>query len=328
LFPYGMLFVAAALFLSSTPHRARPDDAEPPVTFLFTWGQKGKADGEFDAPIGIAINAEDELYISDFRNNRVQKFSADGKFLLKFAVAEMPGGIAVDRQKRIYVAPLMSHKVCVYNEQGELLREWGKLGTGDGEFEQPGGIAIASDGTVYVADQVNRRVQRFDAEGKFLGKWGEYGTNPGQFDGVENLKNRTGGPNFVALDTKGNVYTTEAKLGRIQRFTADGKPLFAFGNNSTDPGGFGGRPKNLPGPIGVCVDRFDRIWVTSTNNRLQLFSPDGKLLFGFENLEPGTEPKRFHTPHGMVIDSKGHLYVVDSQNYRIQKFAVPGPEGQ
>jgi sugar lactone lactonase YvrE len=317
-----MLF---ALGVLATTCDSRAEETDPPLTFLLTWGQKGKADGEFDAPIGIAIDAADDLYISDFRNNRVQKFSAEGKFLLKFAVAEMPGGIAVDREKRVYVAPLMSHKICVYNEQGELLREWGKLGTGDGEFEQPGGIAIAPDGTVYVADQVNRRVQRFDPGGKFIGKWGEYGTNPGQFDGVENLKNRTGGPNFVALDNKGNVYTTEAKLGRIQRFTADGKPLFAFGNNSTDPGGFGGRPKNLPGPIGVCVDRFDRVWVTSTNNRLQLFSPEGKFLFGFENLEPGTEPKRFHTPHGMVIDSKGHLYVVDTQNYRIQKFAAPEP---
>src|SRR6185295_6585569 len=105
------------------------------------------------------------------------------------------------------------------------------------------------------------------------------------------------GPNFVAVDRQGNVFTTEAKLGRIQKFSAGGKPLLAFGSNSTDPGGFGGRPKNLPGPIAVCVDRHDRIWVSSTNNRVQLFSPEGKYLFGLDALTPGAAPGQFHTPH-------------------------------
>ncbi len=91
----------------------------------------------------------------------------------------------------------------------------GQGGKSEGEFDQPGGIAIAKDGTVYVADQVNRRVQRFTTEGKFLGKWGEYGSKPGQFDGVENLKNRTGGPHFLAFDRDGNIFTTEGKLGRV-----------------------------------------------------------------------------------------------------------------
>ena len=298
------------------------NDQRPQLEPLKVWGQKGKADGEFDAPIGIAITAKDEIYITEFRNNRVQKFDAEGKFLGKFDVEPMPGGIAVDAKGEIYVAPMMSHKICVYDDTGKLLRTWGKQGTGDGDFDQPGGIAVAADGTVYVADQVNRRIQHFAPDGKFLGKWGEYGTAVGQFDGVENIKNRTGGPNFVAVDKAGHVYTTEAKLGRIQKFTPDGKHLLAFGSNSTDPGGFGGRPKNLPGPIALIVDPQGRIWVSATNNRVQLFSPEGKYLGGFESLMPGTEMGQFHTPHGLVLDSKGNLYIVDAQNHRVQKFAV------
>ena len=303
--------------------------AEPkpgPIQFVLQCGKLGAAAGEFHSPIGIAINAKDEIFVSEFKNNRVQKFSTEGKFLSQFPVENMPGGIAVDGQGRIYVAPMMSHKICVYNEAGKLVRSWGKQGKGDGEFDQPGGIAIGKEGTIYVADQVNRRVQRFTPEGKFLGKWGEYGSKPGQFDGVENIKSRTGGPNFVALDRAGNVYTTEAKLGRIQKFTAEGKPLLAFGSNSTDPGGFGGRPKNLPGPIAIAIDRWDRIWVSSTNNRVQCFSPEGKYLFGFESLQAGDKPGQFHTPHGLAFDSRDHLYVVDAQNQRIQKFAVPAGE--
>jgi DNA-binding beta-propeller fold protein YncE len=302
---------------------ARDEPGQPPIKFLFQWGKPGKEPGEFHSPIGIAVNGKDEVFVSEFKNNRVQKFSADGRFLLQFPVAEMPGGIAVDAHGRVYVAPLMGHRICVYDESGKLLCEWGKQGSGDGEFDQPGGIAIAADGTVYVADQVNRRVQVFTPEGKFLARWGEYGSKPGQFDGVENPKSRTGGPHFLAFDRRCNVYTTEGKLGRVQKFSAAGKPLLAFGNNSTDPGGFGGRPKNLPGPIGIAVDRWDRIWVSSTNNRVQAFSPEGKYLFGFESLEPGDKPGQFHTPHALAFDSRDHLCVVDAQNQRVQKFAVP-----
>jgi len=304
------------------PFSAQADDQPPKLEPLKAWGQKGKADGEFDAPIGIAITSKDEIYVTEFRNNRVQKFDADGKFLAKFDVEPAPGGIAVNGKGEIFVAPMMLHKICVYDDAGKLLRTWGKQGTGDGEFDQPGGMALAPDGTLYVADQVNRRIQHFTSEGKVLGKWGEYGTAAGQFDGVEGIKNRTGGPNFVAVDQEGNVYTTEAKLGRIQKFTADGKSLFVFGNNSTDPGGFGGRPKNLPGPIAILVDPQGRLWISSTNNRVQLFSAEGKYLGGFESLTPGTEAGQFHTPHGVVLDSKGNLFVVDTQNYRVQKFAV------
>ncbi len=208
----------------------------------------------------------------------------------------------------------------------KTLAPHGKLGAGDGEFNQPGGIAISKAGVVYVADHVNRRVQCFTRNGKFLGKWGEYGSKPGQFDGVENPKSRTGGPHFLAFDRDGNVFTTEAKLGRVQKFTPEGKPLLAFGDNGTQPGGFGGRPKNLPGPIGIAIDRWNRIWVSSTNNRVQCFASDGKFLFGLESLDPGDKPGQFHTPHALAFDSKDRLYVVDAQNQRIQKFAIPKGE--
>jgi sugar lactone lactonase YvrE len=320
----GRLVILAALACAVSPIQPLfAEDKSPPIKFLLEWGKKGKEPGELHSPIGVAINAKDEIFVTEFKNNRVQKFSTEGKLLASFAVEAMPGGIAVDQAGHVYVAPLMSHKICVYDEAGKLLRTWGKLGKDDGDFDQPGGIAIAKDGTVYIADQVNRRVQRFTAEGKFLDKWGEYGSKPGQFDGVENIKSRTGGPHFLAFDKKGDIYTTEAKLGRVQKFTPEGKPLLAFGNNSTESGGFGGRPKNLPGPIAIVVDRWDRVWVSSTNNRVQCFSPEGKYAFGFESLEEGEKPGQFNTPHGLAFDSRDHLYVVDARNHRVQKFAVP-----
>ncbi|HZN58582.1 MAG TPA: SMP-30/gluconolactonase/LRE family protein [Planctomycetota bacterium] len=321
---HAAVFAALALPVVAAEDTAAAP-AAPAITFVKAWGQKGAADGQFDAPIGIAINGKDEIYITDFRNDRVQKFDAEGKFLGKFAVEDKtPGGIAVDRHGAIYVALMMAHKICVYDDSGKLLRQWSQKGKGDGELDQPGGLAVAGD-TLYVADQVNRRIQRFTLAGEFLGKWGEYGTRPGQFDGTDPLPNRTGGPNLVAIDAAGYVYTTEARIGRIQKFTPEGKPLLAFGSNSTEPSGFGGRPQNLPGPIAIALDKQGRIWVSSTNHRVQVFSPDGKFIGGFTSLEASDAPGRFHTPHGLAFDSHGDLFVVDAQNERVQKFHVDAP---
>jgi sugar lactone lactonase YvrE len=288
--------------------------------FLQEWGKRGAGIGEFDIPIGMAINARDEIFVTEFRNNRVQQFDSHGRFLAALPVDPMPGGIAVAPSGNIYVAHMMLHKIGVYDRNGGRLFEWGKQGKGDGEFDQPGGMAISPSGSIYVADQVNRRMQQFDLHGKFIRKWGEYGVAPGQFGGNEKPANRTGGPQFATVDKAGNIYTTEGSVGRIQKFTPEGKYMLSWGNNSTEPGGFGGREKNLPGPIALCCDLKGRIWVSSTGHRVQCFSSSGQFLGGID--KHGSGPGEFTTPHALVVDSRNCLYVCDTQNARIQKFEL------
>src|SRR5262249_56196603 len=126
-------------------------------------------------------------------------------------------------------------RITVDDRSGKFFKEWGKSGAGNSEFNYPGGLAVGRDGRLYVADQTNRRVQVFDAKGKFLTKWGEYGLKPGQFGGNVIPKRRDGGPQFVALVSEGRVYTTEASVGRVQKFTAGGKFLLARGARDDKP---------------------------------------------------------------------------------------------
>jgi tripartite motif-containing protein 71 len=311
-------FAAIAIGVGSGPSSLADHKSWPRL--ILEWGKRGKDEGEFDIPIGIAINRKDEIFVTEFRNNRVQKFTTGGKLLSVMPVLDGPGGIAVDNKGRLYIAHLMLHKITAYESDGKPAFEFGKHGVGDGELDQPGGMAIAQDGSIYVADQVNRCVQRFTRDGKFMLKWGEYGVGPGQFGGNSPKPGRVGGPNFVAVDRRGFVYTTEASVGRVQKFTPDGKYILSWGDNGEQPGGFGGRKKNLPGPIAIVVDRRGYLWISATNNRVQQFTDQGRYLRGF-GVE-GAQPGQFQTPHGMVFDSKGHLYVCDTQNARVQKFAV------
>lgn len=310
-----------------------PSEPTGQPRFVLAWGQKGDKPGEFYSPIGIAINAKDEVYVTDLNNARVQKDSADGKYLIGFDLprdiperkSAQAGGILIGPDGLIYLSFMQQHRIGVYDDEGKLVREWGKKGDGEGEFNQPGGMVLSPEGVLYVADQCNHRVQKFSREGKFLGQWGKHGTAPGEFGGMEPKGSRFAGPHFISMDSKKRLYTSEAVQGRIQQLTTDGMPLMAWGSKGDEPGGFGayrfGNLKNTFGPIGVFVDRRDRVWVSSLNDRVQAFTSDGKYLHAIA--VSGKEPGQLSRPHGMAMDSMGFLYVADASNQRIQKFAVP-----
>ncbi|MBL8827477.1 MAG: NHL repeat-containing protein [Planctomycetaceae bacterium] len=320
-----LLFAAITILtgLWLAPGVESADAVIAPPRFVTEWGQPGDGDGEFHAPIGIAMDRHDVLYVTEFHNHRVQKFTRDGKFIGKFSVAEHPGGIAVAADDTVFVAPMLLHKIVVYDASGKLLREFGRQGSGDGEFNEPGGMLFGPDGLLYVADQSNHRIQVFDTQGKFIRQFGGYGTAVGSFGGMPTAQGkRFAGPHFVAFDERGELYTTEGALGRIQRLTKLGEPRFHWGRNDTNPGGFGGREtasrNALPGPIGIALDPRGRVWVSSSNSRVQCFSPQGEYLTGL--VDEGSEPGQLRLPHGLVFDRDGFLYVVDSSNQRIQKF--------
>lgn len=304
--------------------------------FLLTWGRRGDQPGEFYSPIGIAITRHDEIFVTDLNNARIQKFTTEGKHLGGFDLprddpklkSAQAGGILVDDSGLLYVTFMQQHVVRVYTAEGKVVREWGKKGAGDGEFHQPGGIVFGPEDSLFVTDQCNHRIQKFTRDGKFLGKWGAHGTALGQFDGTNPPGSRFGGPHFIARDSLGRLYTTEGMLGRVQQFSPDGKPLFAWGTKGDEPGEFGSysfaNGKMTFGPIAVAVDRYDRVLVSSLNDRVQYFAPDGKFLFGISG--SGDAPGELLHPHGLAFDSRGHLYIADAGNQRIQKFEIPAPE--
>jgi DNA-binding beta-propeller fold protein YncE len=304
---------------------AREDEPQSPARVVLAWGTNGDGDGEFDIPIAVAVNQDDEILVTDFRQtnaearSRVQRFDREGRFLGRFETDPMPGGLALNEDGFLYVTHMMKHKVAVYDPAGKLVREFGKKGSAPGEFDQPGGIALGPDGSVYVADQANQRVQRLSPQGEAIGSWGKHGTATGEFGGNSSPRGRGGGPHFLAFDSHGDLYTTEASVGRVQKFKPDGAFVLAWGDNAVAPGHFGGH-KYMPGPLAIAVDRRDQVWVTSTNHYVHQFTPDGRFVrrMGGEGKEPG----RFKLPHGLAFDSQGSLYVADSRNSRIQKLAV------
>lgn len=135
---------------------------------LFTFGKRGKEDGEFNYPTHIFVAKNGAVYVTDELNFRIQVFTYDGKFLFKFGKVgtvpgtfESPKGIAVDSEENIYVADAMSDSIQVFNRDGKLLLVFGGSGPEEGQFAGPGGMYIDKEDRIYITDLYNKRMQIF-----------------------------------------------------------------------------------------------------------------------------------------------------------------------
>ena len=76
-----------------------------------------------------------------------------------------PTGIALDEDENVYVTDEWLNRVSVFDKKGILLSTWGSPGSGDGELNRISGITIDDNGNVYLVDSLNHRVQKFISDG-------------------------------------------------------------------------------------------------------------------------------------------------------------------
>ena len=103
-----------------------------------TVGGRGRLGGQFDFPRGLRVSKQDELYICDSYNNRMQILDLDLNFKRSFGVA----------------------------------------GTGKGQFSFPSDVEFDASGKIFIADHMNHRVQVFTAGEVFLFMVGDYCNKP------------------------------------------------------------------------------------------------------------------------------------------------------
>lgn len=98
-----------------------------------------------------------------------------------------PIGVAVDQDGIVYVTDTWNNRVEIFDADGQFISTWGTAGDGPGHFARPKGIAVDGDGHLWICDQVQDRVQVFNKEGRLLIYMGGHGLFPGQFQGLVNI---------------------------------------------------------------------------------------------------------------------------------------------
>lgn len=139
--------------------------------FEFEWGGKGKGNGEFNLPHGIAVDAQGRVIVCDRENERLQIFDAKGSFLHEWKGPQVgkPYGIEVGRAGHLLVIdggspslkPERRGKAVVLDAEGRVLETFGSFGSGPGQFQLGHDIAVGPDDAVYVAEGTGARVQKF-----------------------------------------------------------------------------------------------------------------------------------------------------------------------
>ncbi|MEZ4521966.1 MAG: 6-bladed beta-propeller [Thermomicrobiales bacterium] len=142
----------------------------------------------------------------------------------------------------------------------------------------------------------------------------------GQWSGPVNEEAAIDSAYAIAVDGEGYVYVSDWQAGHILKYAPNGRLVTMWGTFGTGEGEFSN-------PMGIAVDADGNVYISDyNNNRVQKFSADGEYLDEWGTLDGarGSGPGDFDGPRGIAVDRSGSVYVVDSNNYRVQKFDRDG----
>ena len=227
-----------------------------------SFGTKGSNIGQLHNAFGVAVDKDDNIYVVDCDNHRVQKFSPDGMF--KATVGEYghhyhqfhsPVGICYNhRDNKLYVADQCNHRIHVLTTELALMRNFGKKGKQNGQFNLPFNVAFDNDNNLYVTDHFNDRVQVLTTDGQFLRAFSVKANGQNLFR-----------PWAITIDSSNTVYVSENGPHCVSVFTSQGDHITTFGGKGKDRGQF-------EMICGLCVDHNDTIIASDLGNgRLQFF---------------------------------------------------------
>lgn len=276
--PYAVAVHRGRIFVTDTAERVVKVFDVPQGKFF----RIGTDDpGVLIKPLGLDVAADGTLFVADATAKAIMVYDRDGRFLRKLGdneAFERLSSVTVDAAgERLYVVDIGGvdsdkHRLRVMSARdGELIRDIGRRGKEDGEFNLPRDAALGNDGRIYVVDGGNFRVQVFDRNGRYLKAFGSVGKQLGNF----------ARPKEVATDPQGNVYVVDAAFGNFQIFSPEGELLMFVGDR-----GERDAPARYMLPSGIFVDEDGRIYmVDQWYRKIEVFRPyalsaeQGHLVF-------------------------------------------------
>jgi sugar lactone lactonase YvrE len=316
---YGNLYV-----VGTSSNKAIKYDKNGEIKATFGTGTSGSADGQLNAPVGVAVDNRGYVYISDAGNDRIQKFKDDGTYITKWGESgtgnlqfDNPAGMIVadgaDETKHIYIADSGNNRIQKFDLDGNWISTV-FYASGSGQMSSPVDVAVDGDGNIYVADQVNRKVQKYNKDGDWITSWNSYtydGVSVTVFD-VYGITVSEDNRLFISVMEK---YTPDPDIPMVVEFDLTGNCKGRWGGTSNP------FCNNMQFPFGVRVDRNNNLFVSdqTLNIVVRMRMPYVIGNGGQINISS------FSSPSDLAIQPGGYLVVVDDTANRLRQINLNKP---
>jgi len=285
----------------------------------------GSSASQLYYPNGVYLDAGGNVYVSDYYNNRVQKWAPGATSGITVAGGHgqgsaanqlnYPQGVFVDAAGNIYVVDMINNRVQKWAagaSAGITVAGGYGAGAGANQLNEPSAVFVDGSSNVFVVDLANNRVQKWTpgaTAGVTVAGGNGYGTGANQL--------RT--PSGIYVDQTGNLYIADTYNNRIQKWT----PGATVGVTVAGGNGQGAAANQLNYPIGIYLDAKANLFIADNNSRIQRWAPgsaSGVTVAG--GLTAGGGGNQLSSPSGVYVDGLENIYVADYANNRIQKFTA------
>jgi len=272
-------------------------------------GRFGSGKLYFDDPVDLAVNEDNDLYILDSGNNRVQVMSEKGRFMDSWNV--FSGGnndpddlvaLTLDYdEKAIFILDKEAAKIASFSLEGVPGIAFGENGKRAGQMTEPVEVTLDSFNYIYIVDKGRQRVLKFHSSGNFIKEWGQEGRK----------EHRLEEPVAIAYsdELRGFIYVLDRSRKAVFKYMRDGdlKEVIPI------------VPDVLADADLVAMEIYDDNLFVLDAKQLKLIMLNRheihvlKLNDGSISLED---------PRGLVFDTNGFVYVSDARRNRIFRFAM------
>jgi len=282
-----------------------------PGTYSSQFGSNGAGNGQFNNPEGVTLDSTGNVWVGDFTNDRVQKFSSTGTWLLN-ANAHNAGDVTVpifDSSGILWFSNLGYSGIERFYNTGTYISTVSSHGITNGQVTAPEGMTFDSSGNLWVVDNGNNRVEEFTSGGSWLQTIPSSGCINGAAPvcPASSTNGQFNAPRYIAFASNGNFWVSDTANNRLEEFTPSGTFVMGIGAGyngvSGSIGSSGGAKGQFNAPSGIAVDPYGNLWVVeASGQRVQEFTSNGVFIRKFAS--GGSGNGQLHNAQGIAIGSR------------------------